>query len=758
VAVTPTDADIQVDSVVETGARPLTADRLEELLGARGDQLEALLVEASALRDAGLRHAGRDRVITYSRKVFIPLTTLCRDRCHYCIFVDTPGQLLKKARPVYMSAEQVLAVARQGVAAGCKEALLTLGDRPEDRWPEAKAWLDEHGYASTIDYVIAMARLITAETGLLAHANPGVMSLDELHAMREVAPSMGMMLETTSRRLYEEPGQVHFGSPDKDPELRLRVIEDAGRARVPFTTGILVGIGETVRDRAESILAIRDAQERHGHIQEVIVQNFRAKPQTAMADAPDATLLDFIATIATTRLVMGPDVRIQVPPNLSDTSEFGLILRAGVDDWGGVSPLTADHVNPERPWPHLDELADRTASYGFELRERLTAHPEYVLDADEWIDEGLRGAVADLANDAGLADVTGSRRAQGAETERPTTVTALTELAADPLSLDDREWERLLLATGDDLESVVGAADAVRRFTVGEAIGIVVNRTLDSSRLRSRAAASSDEFTLSEVEAIARDAWAAGATELTLRGTLPHSESPDGYPNLAAAVKRAAPGIHLRAFRPEDVRDFAAREGRTLQEAVLSLRDAGVDGLAEVDLSIDGWRAVLAAAHRVGFGCSAVLGYGRGETAADVIRRIRELRAVQDDTRTVTELIPTPLGEVPLVSGRAGIDEHRAVTAVARLMLSGSIPHIQAPWEHHSAEDVRILLGAGADDLGGTRLAGAVADRSLPLADAARLAKRLFRPLRQRTSEYGEPSAERKVAGRGSADREGSLA
>ncbi|MGA7147274.1 MAG: 7,8-didemethyl-8-hydroxy-5-deazariboflavin synthase CofG, partial [Microbacterium sp.] len=357
--------------------RAADGERLEAedalvLLGASGPDLDRLLEVAGSLRDAGLAASGRPGVITYSRKVFVPLTTLCRDRCHYCVFVDTPGQLLKKQKPAFMSPEQVLAVVRQGQAMGCKEVLLTLGDRPEDRWPEARDWLDEHGFASTLDYVGHIARLVTAETGLLAHLNPGVMSAEELRMLRPTAPSMGMMLETTSRRLFEEPGQVHFGSPDKDPALRLSVIDAAGRERIPFTTGILVGIGETLEDRAESLIAIRDAHERHmvggqGHVQEVIVQNFRAKPRTAMQGAPDAELLEYVAAVAVARLVMGPRMRIQVPPNLSDPAEFELLIRAGADDWGGVSPLTADHVNPERPWPHLDDLAARTSQLGFEL-------------------------------------------------------------------------------------------------------------------------------------------------------------------------------------------------------------------------------------------------------------------------------------------------------------------------------------------------------------------------------------------------------
>ena len=349
---------------------------------ATGADLERLLDASARLRDEGLARAGRPGVITFSKKVFLPITTLCRDRCHYCIFVDTPGKLALKGKPAYMSPEQILDVARLGASMGCKEALFTLGDRPEDRWPVARAWLDEHGYASTLHYVREMAQLVLDETGLLPHLNPGVMTADELAWLRPVAPSMGMMLETTSHRLWAEKGEVHFGSPDKDPAVRLQVLEDAGRARVPLTTGLLVGIGETARERAESLVALRDVQDRFGHLQEVIVQNFRSKPATAMQNDDDLGVREYAATVAAARLVMGADARIQVPPNLSDASELGLLLRAGADDWGGVSPLTADHVNPERPWPQIVELAELTRREGFRLTERLTVHPPYIRDAD----------------------------------------------------------------------------------------------------------------------------------------------------------------------------------------------------------------------------------------------------------------------------------------------------------------------------------------------------------------------------------------
>ena len=762
----------------EAGAA-LDATDAEALLAARGEQFERMLQLASAARDAGLEASARKGIITYSRKVFIPLTTLCRDRCHYCVFVDTPAQLLKMHKPTYMSAEQVLTVARQGAALGCKEALLTLGDRPEDRWPEARAWLDEHGYSSTLDYVGAMARLITAETGMLAHLNPGVMSGDELRMLRPTAPSMGMMLETTSRRLFEEPGQVHYGSPDKDPDLRLAVIEDAGRERVPFTTGILVGIGETLRDRAESLVAIRDAHARHavdgiGHVQEVIVQNFVAKPRTAMQDAPDATVLEYVAAVAVARLVMGPHLRIQVPPNLSDPAEFALLVRAGADDWGGVSPLTADHVNPERPWPHLSELAERTAELGFELRERLTAQPQYVLDADTWIDPALHAAVAALGDPAtGLAAPSPAGTTTGAPQNsadsRGAGARRLAETAAaNPTALDDAEWVALLEATGDDLDVLTATADDVRRYTVGEAISIVVNRNLTSSGFRRTPTGESGTFGLVEAAAIAADAVDLGATEICVQGRMPASEPPEAYLDLARAITAATPAMHLHAYRPQDVVDLAERSGLGLAGALSAMRDAGVDTvpgtgvkvlservralLAPDDLEIDRWVETITAAHRAGFRSTSVLFYGHVETAAERIAHLRMLRQLQAATDGFTEFVPIPLpgprGAVPLIAGRAPLDEHRAMVAVSRLLLSGSIPHVQIPWTRVGRETATVLLQSGGDDLGGTLLDGRVLPEAgiehgleLPTADAARIAARLFRPFRQRTTDYREPSA-----------------
>jgi FO synthase len=504
------------------------------LLHARGDQLTELLGYASRARDAGLEHAGRPGVITYSRKVFIPLTRLCRDRCGYCTFATVPGRLDSP----YLSPDEVIEIAAGGAALGCKEALFTLGDRPEDRWPQARQWLDAHGYDDTLSYVRAMAIRVLEETGLLPHLNPGVLTWQDFQRLKPVAPSMGMMLETTAARLYTERGGPHFGSPDKDPAIRLRVLEDAGRSSVPFTTGILIGIGETMAERADSVFAIRGVTREYRGIQEVIVQNFRAKPDTKMRGVPDADLDDLAATIAVTRLVLGPGARIQAPPNLIG-DQYRMILAAGIDDWGGVSPLTPDHVNPERPWPQIDDLAERTAAEGFTLRERLTIYPGYI--REPWLDPRVAPHVAALADpETGLAregamprglswqepdggwgqaagrtdlhvtiDTTGRTRDRrddftevygdwvevgtriepaarreppgGAAPQRlrAEVRAALRHAESDPAGLSDGDALALLDADGPELEALAALADALRRDTVGDDVTYVVTRNIN---------------------------------------------------------------------------------------------------------------------------------------------------------------------------------------------------------------------------------------------------------------------------------------
>jgi len=507
------------------------------LLAARGEQLDELLTHAARVRDAGLLAAGRPGVVTYSKNVFIPLTRLCRDRCHYCTFATVPHRL----PAAYLERDEVLDIARKGAAAGCKEALFTLGDRPEDRWPQAREWLEARGYSSTIDYVRASAIAVLEETGLLPHLNPGVLSWEELTRLKPVAASMGMMLETTSERLWSEKGGAHYGSPDKEPAVRLRAITDAGRVGVPYTTGLLIGIGENRTERAESIFAMRSASRAHGHIQEIIVQNFRAKPDTAMANDPDADIDDLAATIAVTRLVMGPKMRVQAPPNLVG-DEFALMLRAGIDDWGGVSPVTLDHVSPEMPWPAIDELAAQTAAAGFTMRERLTAYPPYILAGSPWIDTRLHGHVAALADpetglaredaevvgrpwqepDGGFAstgrtdlnssiDTTGrteDRRSdfsevygdwdelklelaaqqQTAPERLDSDVRAGLDLAAsDPAALLDPANHTAAMAVltsdGAALDELARLADAVRRDVVGDDVTYVINRNINFSNV-----------------------------------------------------------------------------------------------------------------------------------------------------------------------------------------------------------------------------------------------------------------------------------
>ena len=520
----------------------LNADESAIALTARGDDLDDLCASAARVRDAGLASSTRrgpagGLPVSYSRKVFIPVTHLCRDTCHYCTFVTVPGKLRAEGRGMYLEPDEIVSLAARGAELGCKEALFTLGDRPELRWPEAAEWLDHRGYNSTLDYVRAMSIRVLEETGLLPHLNPGVMSWTEMSMLKPVAPSMGMMLETTSERLFTTRGLAHFGSPDKDPKVRLRTLTDAGRLSIPFTTGLLVGIGETLAERADTVHAIRRLHKEFGHIQEVIVQNFRAKDHTAMAATPDADFEDFLATVAVARLVLGPDMRIQAPPNLVSRPECLALLGAGVDDWGGVSPLTPDHVNPERPWPALTELAEVTAEAGFELVQRLTAQPKYVQAGAAWIDPRVAGHVAALADPVtgfardvnpagrpwqepdeaaeslGRVDLHTAIDAEGRRTETRSDLmsafgdwesirarvgdlaaqapqridtdvaSALRAAERDPAGCSDAEYLALACADGPALDAVAALADSLRRDVVGDDVTYVVNRNINFTNI-----------------------------------------------------------------------------------------------------------------------------------------------------------------------------------------------------------------------------------------------------------------------------------
>lgn len=755
---------------------PITRGSAELLLSARGAELDELLEAAGRLRDEGLARRGRGGVITYSRKVFVPLTKLCRDRCHYCVFVETPGGLAAKRESTFMEPEEILEVARAGAALGCKEALFTLGDRPEDRWPVARAWLAEHGYASTLEYVRAMAVLVMTETGMVTHLNPGVMTWAELQRLRPVAPSMGMMLETTATRLWSEKGGVHYGSPDKDPALRLRVLDDAGRSRIPFTTGVLLGIGENQAERADALFAIRESHERWGHVQECIVQNFRAKPRTAMQNEVDLELQEYIANVAVARLVLGADVTIQAPPNLTDEQELGLLVRAGIDDWGGVSPLTPDHVNPERPWPNIDDLARLTAAAGYRLHERLTAHPQYLRDAATWIDPRVEPYVAALADaESFLADEAAAvlPRPYRETLDAPPAVTAptlgavLARAAADPAGLADADYLALLTADGDDLEALAAVADEVRREAVGDTITIVANRNIDTSLWGSA-------LSVADLEQLADEAVALGATELCLQGPL--GDPGDDLLVIARTLRERQPSLHLHAFRPAEILEAADRSGRSLPEMLAALREAGVDSVPGTaarilddgvraalsqgaDPSVAEWREAVTAAHRAGLRSTATMVYGHLETPEQQVAHLRSLAAIQDETGGFTEFIAMPFvpAEAPgavvaLTRGGPSLRETRAVHAVARLMLHGRIPHVQTAWTKLGLHTAQVLLRGGADDLGGLLLdgdrpeVGAEAHRSLDIRTVARLADEIGRSWRQRTTDYGVVAPERALS------------
>ncbi len=612
------------------------------LLQARGEALTGLAASAARVRDAGLAAAGRPGVITYSKSVFVPLTRLCRDKCHYCTFVTVPGKLRRAGHGMFMSPDEVLDIARKGAALGCKEALITLGDKPEDRWPEAREWLDAHGYDDTIAYVRAVSIRILEETGLLPHLNPGVMTWTDFQRLKPVAPSMGMMLETTATRLWSEPGGPHHGSPDKEPAVRLRVLEDAGRSSVPFTSGLLIGIGETYEERAESLFALRKVSRAYHGIQELIIQNFRAKPDTAMRGMPDAELDDLVATVAVARHIMGPSACLQAPPNLVD-SEYGRLIGAGIDDWGGVSPLTIDHVNPERPWPRIEELAAKSRAAGFEMRERLCVYPEFVRRGEPWLDPRLRphvGALADpetgLARPdavvegrpwqepeeaftaAGRTDLhtaidtegrTADRRADfdevygdwqalreaaapGMAPERIDTDVrqALRTAADDPTRLSDAEALALFHADGPALDALCRVADDVRRSAVGDDVTYIVTRNINFTNVcytgcrfcafaQRRTDADAYTLSLEQVADRAQQAWEVGAVEVCMQGGI-HPDLPGtAYFDIARAVKERVPGMHVHAFSPMEVVNGATRTGMPIREWLAAAKEAGLDSI-----------------------------------------------------------------------------------------------------------------------------------------------------------------------------------
>ncbi len=705
---------------------------------------ERLAAVAGVLRDQGFRN-----VVTYSRKVFIPLTHLCRDVCHYCTFARTP----KKIDRAFMQVDEVLELCHQGARLGCQEALFTLGEKPELRYSAARKALEKLGFPDTLSYLCHVAARVLDETGLLPHINAGCMTAAEIAGLREVSASMGIMLESASGRLCEK-GMPHYGSPDKDPAVRLQTLELAGQAAVPFTSGILIGIGETRRERIESLLALRAVHERHGHLQEVIVQNFRAKPGTLMASAPEPDLNELLWTIAIARLVFGPDMSIQAPPNLSP-GVLPQLVAAGINDWGGVSPLTPDHVNPEAPWPHLEQLSRETAAAGKFLDQRLTIYPGFASAADRWLHPRVHSAVLRQSDAGGFARrddwVPGEERPMPAVEARllaavpaAQTVSAdLREIVARCRQGDDlaeADISRLFRARGDDFAWLVGQADDLRRQVNGDTVTYVVNRNINYTNVCyfkcqfcafSKGKHSEDlrglpyDISARDIAGRCSEAWQRGATEVCMQGGIHPDYTGQTYLDILHTVRAASPGMHVHAFSPLEVSQGAATLGVDIDSFLQQLKQAGLSTLpgtaAEVlhddvrrllcpdKLSTDQWLEVIEAAHEAGLPTTATIMYGHIDQVHHWARHLWHIRELQRRTGGFTEFVPLPFVhmEAPMyLKGKARkgptFREALLMHSVARLVLHGLIDNIQASWVKMGAQGVAACLAAGVNDLGGT--------------------------------------------------------
>ncbi len=747
--------------------------------------LEDLMKQAAELRDDGFGD-----VITFSKKVFIPLTHLCRDVCHYCTFATPP----KKGEAAYLSPEQVLAIAQQGADAGCKEALFTLGDKPELRYRAAREGLEGLGHDTTLAYLGDMAKRVLDETGLLPHLNPGLMTADDFTALRQVSASMGIMLETVSPRLSEK-GMPHYGSPDKMPEARLETLRLAGEAKIPFTSGLLIGIGETRDERLDSLFALKDLQDEYGHIQEIIIQNFLPKPDTKMSGAPAAPLDEFLWTLAMARLIFGPQMSLQAPPNLNQ-GHLQALVDAGINDWGGVSPLTPDFVNPEAPWPHLEKLAQETADAGKVLCERLTVYPNYIAKHEDWADIKIAPKLLNLADASGLAR-SDDWEAGTVVDELPSTAgctapnirsgdTArlheLTDRAQKGQDLSVREITELFETRGAGVDHICSAADDLRKSVNGDTVTYVVTRNINytnvctfkcqfcafskgkmSENLRGKPYI----VDYDEIARRAKEAWDRGATEVCMQGGIHPAYTGQTYIELCQAAKKGAPDIHVHAFSPLEVWQGAKTLGISLKEFLQSLKEAGLGTLpgtaAEIlddeirrDLCADKintseWLEVMETAHDVGFRTTATIMYGHIETTKNWARHLARLRDLQNMTGGFTEFVPLPFVhmEAPIyLKGRArpGPTFREAVLmhAVARLALNPVIPNIQTSWVKMGLKGVAACLNAGANDLGGTlmnetitRSAGAAHGQEMPPESMEEVIRSIGRDPKQRSTVYG---------------------
>ena len=765
--------------------------RDEALSLVREPGLSELMGRAASVRDEGFGN-----IVTYSRKVFIPLTQLCRDVCHYCTFAQPP----RPGERVYLPIDEVVDIAQRGADAGCREALFTLGDKPELRYPQARSELAALGHSTTIEYLVAATRAVFDATGLLPHANPGVATRSELLALKETCPSQGMMLESVSDRLLQ-PGEAHFGSPDKAPQVRLHTLKIAGELSIPYTSGILIGIGETREERIEALLALRGLDHEYHHIQEVIIQNFRAKEGTAMAARAEPDLDDLLWTIASARIILGPQMAIQAPPNLSPGT-FGALIRAGINDWGGVSPVTPDHVNPEAPWPHLDLLARRTLDEGKVLAERLTVYPSYVRVMGGWVAESLKPAMLQGSDADGLARVEKWSPGDGdaslpeevlecihtAAALHPShRIEDLCAAATRGVSLSESEIAELFRARGDDLAVVLRSADRLRQEVNGDEVTYVVNRNINytnvcyfkcqfcafsKGKLSENLRGAPYVLDLDEITRRTVEAWGRGASEVCMQGGIHPEYTGETYLEICRAVKAAVPDIHVHAFSPLEVWQGAETLGLSVEDFLTQLKEAGLGTLpgtaAEIlddeirkDLCPDKlwtaqWLETMEAAHRVGFQTTATVMYGHIDGPKNWGRHLRRIRDLQEKTGGFTEFVPLPFvhKEAPLyLKGRARrgptFREALLMHAVARLALHPVVSNIQASWVKMGPRGVVECLKAGVNDIGGTlmnesitRAAGASFGEELPPGDMQALILAAGRIPRQRSTSYGQPPEE----------------
>lgn len=733
---------------------------------------------------------GHGRRISYSRKVFIPLTRLCRNNCGYCTFATSP----KKVRSPYLSESEVLEIARAGKKAGCREALLTLGERPELRYPQAREALNAMGYRDTFEYVAAMAKVIFTETGLLPHINPGSMSRDEMAPLRPVAASLGIMLESTADRLHEHGGP-HWRCPDKLPQARLETLRHAGELSIAITSGLLIGIGETRAERIDALLALRELHAQYGHLQELIIQNFRAKPGTPMADAPEPDVADQAWTIAMARVMFGSEMSIQAPPNLRP-GELDQLLQAGINDWGGISPVTQDHVNPEAAWPQIDQLASQTERFGRHLLQRLPLVPSFVHQVDRWTAPSMARAIRHAADCGGYARTDewfagrGDKPSERSRRELVHTrvasmatadVAYILDRASNGVALSETEIVRLFEVEGENLRAVIQAANDLRKTVVGEPITYVRNCNINYTNIckyrcgfcafaKGKTAANlrgpAYRLDADRVAERAREAWSRGATEVCMQGGIHPEYDGNTYLELISAVKKAVPEMHIHAFSPLEVLHGAQTLGLGIREYLTRLHAAGLRSLpgtaAEIlddevrailcpdKINTEQWLEVMRTAHEVGLRTTATIMFGHVERPQHWARHLLRIRALQSETGGFTEFVPLPYVhmESPIWhkgNARSGptLREAVLVHAVSRLVFHTLIPNIQTSWVKMGREGATLCLEAGANDLGGTlmyesitRAAGGINGQLLDDPDLQVITAMVNRPLQQRNTLY----------------------